>query len=220
MSKRANKKDVPIVTQCVAFFEFSLVHGGSSGAAAGARSEAVCRLEFDMCVLERCPKASDNFRQLASGTASVGEKRGARVATYKGTRLLRCTPEAIQCGDVSGSADGKSQDTVFGGALIEDEACGAVPHTFGTLSLANSGRNTNGSQFFIVATEQCASLPHLDARHVSLGALKGGDAARQGLRRLHELAASLVTDRTGKLAAAADAGAGDYIVISDCGIVA
>jgi cyclophilin family peptidyl-prolyl cis-trans isomerase len=245
---RRSKKDVPVVTRFSVFLAFALVDGSASP----PTSRPVCRLEFDIVAGERCPKATENFRQLITGGATVGEKRSARTATYKGTRLLRCTEDEnfrqlitggatvgekrsartatykgtrllrctedmIQCGDTANSADGKSQDTIFG-AAIEDEALGVVPHAFGTLSLVNSGRGgTNGSQFAIVARE-CApgEMPHLDARHVSLGFLKGGDEARQGLRSLHELAASLAVDAVGTLPRQ---GGGTHLVISECGVL-
>lgn len=192
---RKGKKEVPVVTRFTAFFDFALVDNTNQ------QQQRICRLEFEIISGEQCPKATENFRQLTSGGVTVGEKKSARQASYKGTRLLRCTPEMIQLGDtvpiasllaasssanpvVAGTSttaaggqqqskpdntssarnqqaqaekdaasaillEGKSQDTIFG-TLIEDEAFGVVPHRFGTLTLCNSGPNTNGSQFAII----------------------------------------------------------------------
>jgi peptidylprolyl isomerase len=184
---KRSKKDVPVAQRFTAFLVFTLVDGAASPA---PTSEPICRLEFDICAGEKCPKATENFRQLVSGSVTVGEKRNSRQATYKGTAVLRTTNDIVQLGDTANSADGKTQDTIYG-ALIDDEACGVVPHRFGTLTLCNSGKNTNGSQFAIIANDDVPALPHLDKSYVSLGYLRAARRRERGCSGCTRCAADL-----------------------------
>jgi cyclophilin family peptidyl-prolyl cis-trans isomerase len=57
----------------------------------------------------------------------------------------------VQCGDPDGTGSGGP------GYTFEDELpSGATPYTAGSLAMANSGPNTNGSQFFIVTSDDGA----------------------------------------------------------------
>lgn len=140
------------------------------------------RLQFELRA-DLVPHAAENVRQLCVGTSVTGEKKQLRQLEYRKSRVVRATAEILQAGDVTGRDDGRGQDSIYG-AIFDDEALGAIPHRAGTLSLANSGPNTNGSQFFICMTD----CPHLDARHVSVGSLVGGPEAEALLADLHRLA--------------------------------
>ena len=53
----------------------------------------------------------------------------------------------------------------------------SIPHKIGTISMANSGPNTNGSQFFIITTKD---QPDLDGRYTAFGnVVRGMDVVRQ-----------------------------------------
>jgi cyclophilin family peptidyl-prolyl cis-trans isomerase len=77
----------------------------------------------------------------------------AREGFYDGVIFHRCIPGfVIQGGDPTGTGRGGP------GFKFRDELDGAGAYTRGTLAMANSGPNTNGSQFFICVAD--VGLPH------------------------------------------------------------
>jgi len=99
-----------------------------------------------------CPKTIENF----AGHCKKG--------TYDGVifhRVIRSF--MVQTGDPQG--DGTGGESIWGG-MFEDEFSEALKHDRPfTVSMANAGPNTNGSQFFITT----APTPHLDGKHTVFG---------------------------------------------------
>jgi peptidyl-prolyl cis-trans isomerase B (cyclophilin B) len=124
-----------------------------------SRGEIVCEL-----FAKEAPKTVNNFVFLA------------RDKFYDGTKFHRVLANfMIQGGDPEGSGRGGP------GYRFEDETKGNPhKHKVGTLSMANAGPNTNGSQFFIthVVTDW------LDGKHTVFGQVKSGqevvDKIKQG----------------------------------------
>ncbi|KRT78971.1 hypothetical protein AMK59_8681 [Oryctes borbonicus] len=88
---------------------------------------------------------------------------------YNGTKFHRSIRNfMIQGGDPTNT--GKGGKSIWGGKF-EDEFRQNLSHTGrGILSMANSGTNTNGSQFFITYR----SCKHLDRKHTIFGKVVGG----------------------------------------------
>jgi peptidyl-prolyl cis-trans isomerase B (cyclophilin B) len=102
----------------------------------------------------------------------------AREGFYDGIAFHRVIADfMIQGGDPTGSGRGGP------GYRFADETQGnPLRHETGSLSMANAGPDTNGSQFFITHAPQ----PHLDGKHTVFGRVVEGqevvDAIRQGDR--------------------------------------
>ena len=74
----------------------------------------------------------------------------------------------LQTGDPTGT--GRGGASIYG-EKFDDEIHADLKHTgAGVLSMANSGPNTNGSQFFITL----APTPWLDGKHTIFGRVKSG----------------------------------------------
>lgn len=80
----------------------------------------------------------------------------------------------IQGGDFI-SHNGLGSYSIYGTTQFEDEGFYFTHEPF-SLSMANSGPNTNGCQFFITLEKQ----PHLDGKHVVFGeVIEGQDILKQ-----------------------------------------
>lgn len=92
-----------------------------------------------------------------------------RSGYYDGLTFHRVIPGfMIQGGDPAGTGSGGQ--SIFG-SPFEDEA-NALTMDRGVIAMANSGADTNGSQFFIVQAE--AGTPHLLGRHTIFGRVTSG----------------------------------------------
>ena len=112
------------------------------------------------------PRTCENFRQFCTGDHR--DRHTKQPIGYKGCSFHRCIKGFMLQGGDFVKGDGTGCVSIYGSSFADETFVGK--HTgAGLLSMANSGPNSNGCQFFIT----CAPCEWLDGKHVVFGRVVG-----------------------------------------------
>ena len=114
---------------------------------------------------DKCPKTCENFRQLCTGEF---RPRGIPIG-YRDTPFHRLIPGLIIQGGDCDKRDGTGSISIYGHNFEDEESALGFDEP-GVVAMANSGKDTNGCQFFITL----GPTKQLEGKYVAFGKVVEG----------------------------------------------
>eukprot|EP00978_Attheya_sp_CCMP212_P031423 scaffold118688_cov40-Attheya_sp.AAC.1 len=116
------------------------------------------------------PKTAENFRCLCTGEKGKGAVSGKPLC-FESSIFHRVIPGFMCQGGDFTNGNGTGGESIYGAKFDDEFDLGFIAHSEpGLLSCANSGKNTNGSQFFLTT----AKASWLNCKHVVFGKVESG----------------------------------------------
>ncbi|CDO77397.1 hypothetical protein BN946_scf184857.g3, partial [Trametes cinnabarina] len=132
------------------------------------------RLVFELDDSQGLSKTMANFLALCSGEKGMCKNAPNKKLHYLGCPIHRIAKGFVaQGGDIT-RGDGSGGESIYGGKFNDDKAGLKQKMRRGSLAMANSGKNTNSSQFFVVLTDDESKLAKMNGKYVVFGQLKEG----------------------------------------------
>lgn len=119
---------------------------------------------------EKCPLAVENFKALCTGEKGTSKASGAMMS-YKNVRFHRVVSGFMMQGGDFTHQNGAGGESVYGKKFKDDVGGLKMKHDgMGVVSMGNTGKNSNSSQFFITF----GACKQLDGKHVVFGRVVEG----------------------------------------------
>ncbi|KAG0741703.1 hypothetical protein G6F57_003683 [Rhizopus arrhizus] len=132
-----------------------------------------------------CPKTCENFVSLCKG-GKIG-KSSKKPLHYENTKMFRLVPGfVVQGGDVT-RGDGSGGDSIYNGKF-NDEKPGLAKKfdRKGLVAMANSGKNSNTSQFFITLGDKHSQFDKINGKYVIFGQVSKGFEVLDEINKVSE----------------------------------
>ncbi|KAJ6627137.1 cyclophilin-like domain-containing protein, partial [Mycena sp. CBHHK59/15] len=132
------------------------------------------RLVFELNGSPGLAKTAGNFAALCTGEKGACKNAPKKQLWYKGCPVHRIVKGyVVQGGDIT-RGDGSGGESIYGGKFNDEKDGLKIKPGLGSLAMANSGKNSNTSQFFVISTDAEAQLAKINGKYVVFGQLVDG----------------------------------------------